>query len=631
MLRRDANPTAFSPARSRQLRVEQLEPRTLMAAFVPADVGLLFPKNPYVSSGGSEPIYTSSPLHLRTVRGFEGDPNDGQLRLLEFGNATPDYYGLREATGSFHVQITYQGADGVAQLNAIGITTGNVVNGAQQTIEAWIHDNDFAAVKNLSGVVAINLDPGSVVDSRRDLIPGDGVEQHIPVTQPAGFVDYHFGDALSQIFAEYGDYVAAGGTEPFLPANPLVEVEDDRILLDLMAGDLPDIFADRLEAVPDAEIFTDEVNWYKVWVPFSSLDELGTLKDIIGYARPSYEGVDHVLSEFDHSEPESPYQPSVPSTEDPAEGYSASIVLEAVDTQGNPLATVTVGMEFWLRARLVVPVGKVPFSGALDIEFTPGMFAAVDDPENRGNFNYGTPGISDGLVDDVWRICWGTADGDLLFAQKFKAIAAGTTVFASNPPDGIAHEILYLGLEAPLEMSEVSFGSLELELIETALPPTAPPTDPDEIVVPDVPGDGTQPVPTIPTGGELIAAPVIEMPTTTPADENVTLADVVDSDEEDADPPVIVDNPLSLAAVAPKVGVGTTAVATAEENTIAEVRLVDVSALNLQRLQLLFRPVASGVLDFQVSGGAHRRSQVETPPPPQRDEKPATESAPVTR
>lgn len=160
----------------------------------------------------------------------------------------------------------------------------------------------------------------------------------------------------------------------------------------------------------------------------------------------------------------------------PPDGYEAAVKLEIVDLAGNVVTSVKVGEDFRLQARLIVPEGADPFSGYGDFTFLPELVAPVVAATDLGLKD---ATLQNGEIGEAGRIMYWTPAADLIVSKTFRAMAAGTATFDSNPAESVYLEITYTGLTAPLDVSTVSFGSVELEILASDIPPVMP-TPPSE-------------------------------------------------------------------------------------------------------------------------------------------------------
>jgi hypothetical protein len=163
----------------------------------------------------------------------------------------------------------------------------------------------------------------------------------------------------------------------------------------------------------------------------------------------------------------------------PPEGYQAAVKLEIVDLAGNVVTSVKVGEDFRLQARLIVPGGTDPFSGYGDFTFLPELVAPVS---SAGDLGLNNAQILDGEIDEAGRIMYWTPTPDVILSKTFRAMAAGTATFDSNAIENVYLETLFTGLAAPLDVSTINFGSVDLEIIAG--------DDPNE--VPELPQEGLQ-------------------------------------------------------------------------------------------------------------------------------------------
>ena len=119
------------------------------------------------------------------------------------------------------------------------------------------------------------------------------------------------------------------------------------------------------------------------------------------------------------------------------------------------------------------------FSAYFDVTWNGDLAAAVSEPEFSSEFATATSGtVSDGLLDEVGAtsssLSATTDDAQVLFNQRFEAIAAGPLQFTLDPADVFpGHEVLNFGSTAPIDASEVQFDD------ESTLNITDTPTAPD--------------------------------------------------------------------------------------------------------------------------------------------------------
>jgi hypothetical protein len=121
------------------------------------------------------------------------------------------------------------------------------------------------------------------------------------------------------------------------------------------------------------------------------------------------------------------------------------------------------GDEFELRGYLRVqgPAGTAPFAGFTVVLFDPG-FASPVTKSNESGFLWGK--VNDGELDEAGRIMYWTAQAELIFSKTFKATKSGLATFSTNPADDLGHEILVLGLNQGVPLSQVTFGSATLQI-----------------------------------------------------------------------------------------------------------------------------------------------------------------------
>ena len=144
------------------------------------------------------------------------------------------------------------------------------------------------------------------------------------------------------------------------------------------------------------------------------------------------------------------------------EDVTANVELEIVDATGAPVSAVQVGDQFELRARLVLnaPLQVVPFAAYNDVRFTPGLISPV---------------ASDGTVlqrrsseiDEAGGLLYDVTTGDssaLIFSQAFVATKQGLVTFDADAADLFGHDILVTGLNQPLPLSQIQFGSTSLRI-----------------------------------------------------------------------------------------------------------------------------------------------------------------------
>lgn len=138
---------------------------------------------------------------------------------------------------------------------------------------------------------------------------------------------------------------------------------------------------------------------------------------------------------------------------------TARVELEIVDSIGTPVSTLRVGDQFELRGRLIVngPAGVQPFAAFVDVGFTAGLIAFSDSLTDwRRQLN---------VIDEAGGILYDREafeSADEMFRQTFVAMKQGSVTFTSDAADLLGHEILVTGLDEPLALSQITFGSITL-------------------------------------------------------------------------------------------------------------------------------------------------------------------------
>jgi hypothetical protein len=155
--------------------------------------------------------------------------------------------------------------------------------------------------------------------------------------------------------------------------------------------------------------------------------------------------------------------------------------LEATDLSGTPTSQVGIGDDFILNGyvedlRTVSPHplfdGRGVFAAYLDITYDFSL-ASVSGPITHGTqYGQGTSGDTStpGLIDEV-----GSFRGSLmppgpgeilLFQTPFTADAIGTVNFVADPAeDSPAHDIGIYGVDDPIPISDVSYGSTAVTIV----------------------------------------------------------------------------------------------------------------------------------------------------------------------
>lgn len=152
-----------------------------------------------------------------------------------------------------------------------------------------------------------------------------------------------------------------------------------------------------------------------------------------------------------------------PPPEVSLQDVTASVELEIVDSTGAVVTSVQVGDQFELRARLIVngPPGVAPFAAYTDVRFTPGLIVPAGVVGNASSLQ------GQAEIDDAGGIMYDFRSGEsssVIFGQSFIATKSGTVTFSADAADLFGHDILVTGLNQPLPLSQVAFGTTRLKI-----------------------------------------------------------------------------------------------------------------------------------------------------------------------
>jgi len=139
-----------------------------------------------------------------------------------------------------------------------------------------------------------------------------------------------------------------------------------------------------------------------------------------------------------------------------------SVQVQVVNASGQPVSSVRVGEQFQVLALVVLtaPDGISPFAGFADLRYSTNFVSPVNNAADVGlAFSNAAPG----LIDEAGRIVYGT-DSTVIFSKTFTATKKGQTIFELDAADLYGHEIVVLGLNQRLPMSQVTFGSTTLTI-----------------------------------------------------------------------------------------------------------------------------------------------------------------------
>lgn len=144
----------------------------------------------------------------------------------------------------------------------------------------------------------------------------------------------------------------------------------------------------------------------------------------------------------------------------------ASVVLQIVNSAGQPVSSVNIGDEFQLQGILVLsaPEGVTPYAAYADIRFSTGLVTPVNGAGDVGLFE---SSLSSSLIDEVGRIMYDPSSNgspSVFFSKTFTATKTGTVTFASDAADRYGHEIYVTGLDFALPLSQVTFQTVSLQI-----------------------------------------------------------------------------------------------------------------------------------------------------------------------
>ena len=148
------------------------------------------------------------------------------------------------------------------------------------------------------------------------------------------------------------------------------------------------------------------------------------------------------------------------------------IRLEVEDLLNNPITTIPMGQGFLLSGfvkDLRPTNANGVFAAYLDATYNSTLAAVNGSILHAAPYTNGTSGTSTpGLIDEV-----GGFDGfstlgpteRLLFTVPLLASSTGIVTFASNPADGLGHDVLLYGLDNPVPPADVIYGATSLTIV----------------------------------------------------------------------------------------------------------------------------------------------------------------------
>ena len=153
------------------------------------------------------------------------------------------------------------------------------------------------------------------------------------------------------------------------------------------------------------------------------------------------------------------------------------IRLQTTDLAGNSIPQVAAGETFLLQAYVedLRPEAQGVFASYLDVLYDFPL-VSVSGPITYGaeypNLQQGDTSLP-GLIDEV-----GAIDGlaplgpgeFLLFSVPMTADSPGLATFISDPSDVLGNETLVFGLDVPVEVDEIDFGTTVIEIVPSAAP-----------------------------------------------------------------------------------------------------------------------------------------------------------------
>ena len=147
--------------------------------------------------------------------------------------------------------------------------------------------------------------------------------------------------------------------------------------------------------------------------------------------------------------------------------------LAVTDTNGNPLTSLSVGQAFQLRgfAQDVRAAAQGVYAAFLDVVFDSTMASVTGAVGHGTTYTVAATGSTStaGLIDEVGgasaSFSGAGTDEVLLFTVPMTASKGGTLSFSSNQADlGTAHEVLVFGSNTPVDTSNVSYGSVSVNV-----------------------------------------------------------------------------------------------------------------------------------------------------------------------
>lgn len=148
------------------------------------------------------------------------------------------------------------------------------------------------------------------------------------------------------------------------------------------------------------------------------------------------------------------------------EDVQVEVNLEIVDANGQQVESVSVDEQFQLRVSLLLtaPEGVQPFAGYADVLFYSELLAPVD---GKADVGLQWSKILAEQIDEGGRVLYDDSSGtssNLIFSKTFRAVKEGFAIFEANAADVYGNDILVTWLNAPLPLSQVTFGSATLEI-----------------------------------------------------------------------------------------------------------------------------------------------------------------------
>lgn len=168
-------------------------------------------------------------------------------------------------------------------------------------------------------------------------------------------------------------------------------------------------------------------------------------------------------------------------------GELAGYELVVADLGGNPIVDIEQGQSFQLIAYThdLRASGEGVFAGYLDVTYDGTKVHPTGSPQYGASYPNGRSGDTgvSGLLDEMGGFAGFSTLGSgsvELFRQTFMSDATGGVTFAANIADTVPmHNTLLYGVDDPLLATEISFGSVGVEVLDAAGdPPTAVLADP---------------------------------------------------------------------------------------------------------------------------------------------------------